>query len=213
MSNNPLLIAITGASGALYSLRLIQVLLQADRGVDLILSEPARVVLKQECHLDLQGDGEPVVSTLLDYFNLASIDSLDKKNGENLRHFGIKDWISPAASGSGGGRDMVICPCSMGTMARVRHGTSGNLIERAADVTIKERGRLIMVPRETPFSPIHLENMLALAKLGVTMLPAAPGFYNRPQSVQELVDFIVARILDQLGVAHDLIAPWPKVTN
>jgi flavin prenyltransferase len=213
MANNQLLIAITGASGALYGLRLIEMLLRADRRVDLIISDPARVVLKQECRLDLQGDGESIIDALLAYFNFSANDSLDIKKAKKLRHFAIKDWLSPVASGSGGGRAMVICPCSMGTLARVRHGISENLIERAADVTIKERGRLILVPRESPFSAIHLENMLFLTKLGVTILPAAPGFYNRPQSVQELVDFIVARLLDQLGVVHDLTPVWPKTAQ
>ncbi|MBF0382709.1 MAG: UbiX family flavin prenyltransferase [Magnetococcales bacterium] len=211
MANNPILVAITGASGAPYSLRLIEVLLKADRSVDLLLSDPARVVIKQECGLDLQGDGESVVKELLAYFNLEAIDSLDKKKSKMLQHFALKDWMSPAASGSGGKRDMVICPCSMGTLARVRHGISENLIERGADVTIKEQGRLIMVPRESPFSPIHLENMLALSRLGVIMLPAAPGFYNRPQSIAQLIDFIVGRILDRLEIVHNLNPAWPDV--
>ncbi len=210
MSNNPTLVAITGASGSRYGLRLVHYLLDAGRNVDLILSEPARTVIGQECALSLAGDGEPVVATLLDYFNSSGNDSSGEKKPGRLRHFGLKDWTAPAASGSGGRRDMVICPCSMGTLARVRHGISENLIERAADVTIKEAGRLIMVPRESPFSAIHLENMLALARLGATILPAAPGFYNRPQSVGELIDFIVARILDRLGVEHGLSRPWPE---
>lgn len=212
MSNNPnpLLVAITGASGALYSLRLIEALLGSGLAVDLLLSDPARVVLKQEALLELQGDGEPVVSTMLDYFNLPANDSLDRQYQKKLRHFALNDWMSPAASGSGGPRNMVICPCSMGTLARVRQGISDNLITRAADVTIKERGRLILVPRETPLSPIHLENMSELAKLGVTILPAAPGFYHRPQSVAELIDFVVARILNQLALPNELLAAWPK---
>jgi flavin prenyltransferase len=211
MANNPILVAITGASGALYSLRLVEMLLKADRCVDLLLSDPARVVIKQECGLELQGDGESVVIAVLAYFNLPANDTLDDKKLKMLRHFGLKEWISPVASGSGGRRDMVICPCSMGTLSRVRHGISENLIERGADVTIKEQGRLIMVPRESPFSPIHLENMLALAHLGVIMLPAAPGFYNRPQSIAELIDFIVGRILDRLEIAHNLNPAWPNI--
>ncbi|MBF0445943.1 MAG: UbiX family flavin prenyltransferase [Magnetococcales bacterium] len=213
MANNPILIAVTGASGALYSLRLIEMLLKSDRSVDLLLSDPARVVIKQECGLELQGDGESVVKAVLAFLKLPAIDSLDNIKSKRLQHFALKDWISPVASGSGGGRDMVICPCSMGTLARVRHGISENLIERGADVTIKEQGRLIMVPRESPFSPIHLENMLALSRLGVIMLPAAPGFYNRPQTVAELIDFIVGRILDRLEITHDLNPAWPNIAK
>jgi flavin prenyltransferase len=209
MSNNPILLAITGASGAQYSLRLIEMLLLADRSVDLLISDPARVVIKQECGLELNGDGDSVVSSLLTYFNSRAKHSLDSSKGEKLHHFGLNDWFSPVASGSGGGRDMVICPCSMGSLARVRHGMSGNLIERGADVTIKEQGRLILVPRESPFSPIHLENMLALSRLGVIILPAAPGFYHRPQSIDDIIDFIVARILDRLDVVHKLTPVWP----
>ncbi|MBF0193235.1 MAG: UbiX family flavin prenyltransferase [Magnetococcales bacterium] len=211
MPKNPILVAITGASGALYSLRLIELLLKADRSVDLLLSDPARVVIKQECGLELQGDGDNVVKDILAYFNSTANNSLDNKKSKTLKHYGLKDWISPVASGSGGRRDMVICPCSMGTLARVRHGISENLIERGADVTIKEQGRLIMVPRESPFSPIHLENMLALSRLGVIMLPAAPGFYNRPSTIDELIDFIVGRILDRLEIHHDLYKAWPNI--
>ncbi|MBF0454854.1 MAG: UbiX family flavin prenyltransferase [Magnetococcales bacterium] len=210
MSLNPLLLAFTGASGAPYGLRLMELLLQGGRAVDLILSNPARVVLKQECGLELHGDGPAVVDTLLDYFNSSAMNSLNDQKRGKLRHFALDDWYSPAASGSGGERIMVICPCSMGSLARIRHGLSGNLIERAADVTIKEGGRLILVPRESPYSTIHLDNMLALSKLGVTLLPASPGFYYRPDSIQALIDFVVARILNQLGVVHDLTPGWPE---
>ena len=118
--------------------------------------------------------------------------------------------MAPVASGGGAKtRAMVVCPCSMGTLAAIAHGLSDTLIERAADVQIKERRPLILVPREAPFSPIHLENMLQLARLGVVILPAAPGFYHRPERLEDLLDFIVARILEQLGIAHSLLPPWP----
>jgi 4-hydroxy-3-polyprenylbenzoate decarboxylase len=122
--------------------------------------------------------------------------------------FGDEEWTSPLASGSGAPRKMVVCPATMATLSAIANGASENLLERAADVVIKERGDLVIVPRETPFSAIHLENMLKLARLGVSILPANPGFYNRPTKVDELVDFIVARVLDQLGVAHRLSRRW-----
>ncbi|MBF0447772.1 MAG: UbiX family flavin prenyltransferase [Magnetococcales bacterium] len=210
MSNNPLLIAMTGASGARYGLRLIEVLLIGGQSVDLLISDPARVVLKQECDLSLVGEGDSVVEGVMGYFNRGGSPFFASQKKTNLRHFGLKDWMAPMASGSGGRRDMVICPCSMGTLARIRHGLSESLIERAADVMIKEGGRFVVVPRETPLSPIHLENMLALANLGVTILPASPGFYSGSQTVDGLVDFVVARILNRLGIAHSLLAGWPK---
>jgi 4-hydroxy-3-polyprenylbenzoate decarboxylase len=129
------------------------------------------------------------------------------KDGQ-LRVFGDEEWTSPVASGSGAPRRMVVCPASMATVSAIATGASENLLERAADVVIKESGRLVIVPRETPFSAIHLENMLKLSRLGVVILPANPGFYNRPTQVQEIVDFIVARVLDQLDVPHDLMARW-----
>lgn len=213
MSDYPLLVAMTGASGAAYGLRLVEVLLRKGHRVDLLLSDPARQVLRQECGLSLQEQEEAIVDTLAGYFNFSAKDSSDEKKKANLRYFALQDWEASVASGSGGRRPMVICPCSMGTLSRVRHGISGNLIERAADVTIKEQGRLIVVPREAPLSVIHLENMLALARMGVILLPAAPGFYHQPRSVQDLVDFVVARILNSLGLAQDLLPAWPSTAR
>ena len=125
-----------------------------------------------------------------------------------MRVYGDGEWTSPVASGSGAPRRMAVCPASMATVSAIACGASENLLERAADVVIKERGNLVIVPRETPFSPIHLENMLKLSRLGVTILPANPGFYNRPTQVEAMVDFIVARVLDQFGIANDLMARW-----
>ena len=121
---------------------------------------------------------------------------------------GKEDWFSPVASGSSAPQQMVICPCSTGTLSAVARGGCDNLIERAADVVLKERGQLLIVPREMPLSSIHLENMLTLSKLGVTVMPAAPGFYHKPNSIDDLVDFVVARILDHLNIAHDLTKRW-----
>ena len=125
-----------------------------------------------------------------------------------LRVFGREEWFAPPASGSNPPDAMVVCPCTMGTLASIANGLSQNLIERAADVVIKEGRKLVLVPRETPYSAIHLQNMLELARLGVCILPPNPGFYHHPQTVQDLIDFVVARILDQLGVPHALVARW-----
>ena len=125
-----------------------------------------------------------------------------------IRVYDKEDWMAPAASGSGAPTAMVVVPCSTGTLSAIASGACNNLIERAADVAIKERRQLILVPREAPFSSIHLENMLKLARLGVTIMPAAPGFYHEPKSIEDLVDFMVARILDHLGVEHELTSRW-----
>lgn len=190
-------LAITGASGAPYALRLLECLLAADRRVMVMVSAAARQVVAMECALELPAD--PAAARRL----LAG-----RYPGGELAVYGKEEWTAPPASGSNAPRAMVICPCSMGTLAAIAHGASDTLIERAADVAIKERRRLILVPRETPLSAIHLENMLKLARLGVTLLPASPGFYHRPTAVAEVVDFLVARLLDHLDVPHRLTARW-----
>ncbi|MEO5378982.1 MAG: UbiX family flavin prenyltransferase [Magnetococcus sp. DMHC-6] len=197
LQNSPITVAMTGASGAWYGLRLLEGLLAARQRIDLLISDAALTVLEHECRLgwmttDLARRQEQILS----YFMVGE---------DKIRHYGNTDWFAPMATGSGKVSKMVICPCSMGTLAAIAHGLSDNLIERAADVVIKERGQLIIVPRETPFSAIHLENMLTLAKLGVTILPACPGFYQGPETIRDLVDFIVARILSQLGIRHGII--------
>jgi len=192
-------VAFTGASGAQYGLRLVQCLLQQDAEVFVVFSQAARVVIGTETELKLPpgtGEGE---SSLRDYLGVTA---------GRLTVCGLEQWTSPIASGSGAPHQMVVCPCSTGTLSAIAAGASNNLIERAADVAIKEGRKLILVPREAPFSAIHLENMLKLARLGVVVLPASPGFYHQPRSVSDLVDFVVARILDQLGVAHTLVKRW-----
>lgn len=191
-------LAWTGASGAPYGLRLLQQLLAADYQVFLLMSSAAKVVLATETDLQLPG-GKEAGAFLARHFQV---------DPEQLRLCGREEWLSPVASGSAAPKQMVICPCSTGTLASIAMGLSDNLIERAADVVIKERGQLILVPRETPLSAIHLEAMLKLARLGVTLLPAAPGFYHHPTSIEQLVDFIVGRILDQLGIAQNLVSRW-----
>lgn len=192
-------LAWTGASGAPYGLRLLESLLRADYQVFLMISSAARVVLATEQGLQLSANGEKAKAQLLAQFSEVA--------GE-LIVLGKDEWFSPPASGSAAPKQMVICPCSTGTLAAVATGMSNNLLERAADVILKERGQLILVPRETPFSAIHLEHMLSLSRLGATIMPAAPGFYHNPKSVEDLVDFMVARILDHLGVEHELTNRW-----
>ncbi|MEW7864513.1 flavin prenyltransferase UbiX [Aeromonas diversa] len=192
-------LALTGASGAPYALRLLECLVQADYRVYVLASSAARVVLKTEQGIDWPASPQALSARLCaDY---------GAREGQIVA-CGKEEWFSPVASGSAAPKQMVVCPCSMGTVSAIAHGASDNLIERAADVIIKERGQLILVPRETPFSAIHLENMLSLARLGVTIMPAAPGFYHEPRSIDDLVDFMVARVLDHLGVEHTLCQRW-----
>ena len=204
-------LALTGASGAVYGLRLLACLLQAGRGVRLLLSDAARVVMEQECGLVCRGDGAAVVDSLAVFYRGAFYQERfpGPLSLAGVRHHGLHDWGAPMASGSVDRRAMVICPCSMGTLAAVAHGLSDSLIERAADVALKERWPLVLVPREAPLSSIHLENMLRLSRAGAILLPAAPGFYHRPQTVGALVDFVVARVLDQLRVPHRLLPRGP----
>ena len=190
-------LALTGASGMAYGIRLLECLLQAGCRVDLLVSQAARIVARQEMDLALPGDN----AALADYFH-------DRFPGGELRAYGEREWFAPAASGSNPADAMVVCPCTMGSLAAIAHGLADNLVERAADVMLKEKRPLVLVPRETPFSLIHLRNMTALAEAGATILPANPGFYHRPESVQGVVDFVVARVLDQLGVEHTLMARW-----
>lgn len=192
-------LAWTGASGLNYGLRLLDSLLAAGCRVDLLVSQTARIVAKQELDLSLPSSSTELVAVLKARHPEAP--------GE-LRAYGRDEWFAPAASGSNPADAMVVCPCTMGSLAAIAHGLADNLIERAADVMLKEKRRLILVPRETPFSLIHLRNMTQLAEAGATILPANPGFYHRPETVEQVVDFIVARILDQLGVAHSLMARW-----
>ncbi len=197
--HNTVALAVTGASGSGYALRLLELLLQADRRVWLMLSDASRVVMEMEQGITLPGSVDEVASVLQERFGATA---------EQLSLFGPQQWMAPVASGSGGPASMVVCPCSMGTLSAIAHGSSDNLLERAADVMLKERRQLILVPRETPYSTIHLENMLKLSRLGATLLPANPGFYQQPQGIDDLIDFVVARILDQLGIEQSLVPPW-----
>jgi 4-hydroxy-3-polyprenylbenzoate decarboxylase len=196
---NTVTLALSGASGMAYGLRLLECLLAADLNVYLLVSQAAHLVAKQELGVALPARASDLEHQLSE--------GLNARDGQ-LRVFGREDWNAPVASGSNPADAMVVCPCSMGTLASIANGLSDNLIERAADVMLKEQRKLILVPREAPFSTLHLENMLKLSRMGAVILPANPGFYHRPQSVDDIIDFIVARILDQLGIQHALMTPW-----
>lgn len=196
---NTVTLALTGASGMAYGLRLLECLLAADLDVHLLVSQAAHVVAKQELGIALPARASDLERQLAE--------GLRARDGQ-LRVYGREDWYAPVASGSNAADAMVVCPCSMRTLAAIAHGLADSLIERAADVMLKEQRKLILVPRETPFSALHLENMLRLARMNAVILPANPGFYHHPQSIESLIDFVVARILDQLGVQHALVARW-----
>ena len=195
----PIALALTGASGSAYGLRLLECLLQAGRPVYLMISQAAQVVLRMEAGLEVPSRAAEAEGFFNERFAAAP---------GQLRVFGRQQWMAPVASGSNPPQAMVVCPCTTGTLAGIAAGTSANLIERAADVALKERRQLILVVRETPFSEIHLENMLRLTRMGAVIMPANPGFYHNPQTVAGVVDFIVARVLDHLGVAQDLLPRW-----
>ena len=198
--NKTICLALTGASGMPYGLRLLEHLLAAGCRVQLLYSQAAQVVARQEMDLELPSRPAETKAALL-----ARYPAVDP---EKLVVFGREEWFAPVASGSNPPDAMVICPCSMGTLAAIAQGLADNLIERAADVVLKEGRKLILVPRETPLSAIHLENMLRLARAGAVILPPSPGFYHRPENVAEVVEFVVARVLDQLAVPHALMQRW-----
>ncbi len=199
MHRRALALAMTGASGMPYGLRLLEMLLLSGETVYLMVSSPARLVMEQETDLKLPSRPAEIKAALEERY---------KTRPRQLHVFGKEEWSAPLASGSSVPRAMVVCPCTSGTLASIASGNSRNLIERAADVVLKERQKLLLVPREMPFSALHLENMLRLARLGVIIMPPNPGFYHRPKSIQELVDFVVARILDHLGIDQRLVPAW-----
>jgi 4-hydroxy-3-polyprenylbenzoate decarboxylase len=192
-------LAITGASGVQYGLRLLQCLVELDAQVLLMVSRAAQVVIATETDLRLPGAPDAMETFLSELFNA--------REGQ-IKVYGREQWMAPVASGSGAPSAMVVCPCSTGTLSAIACGASNNLIERAADVALKERRQLLLVPREAPYSEIHLEHMLKLTRMGAVIVPASPGFYQKPQSVEEMVDFIVARLLSQLGYEQTLLPRW-----
>lgn len=195
----PISLAITGASGADYGLRLLECLLQAQCRVYLMVSKAAQVVVSLESGFTIPAQPAAAEALLSERFGAAPA---------QLKVFGREQWTAPVASGSNAPRAMIVAPCSTGTLSAIACGASNNLIERAADVMLKERRQLILMIRETPLSSIHLENMLRLSRLGVTIMPASPGFYQRPREIGELVDFMVARVLDHLSIEHLMTRRW-----
>ncbi len=192
-------LALTGASGAVYSQRLLELLLKQGMTVHLMVSAAARILFSDELDWTLPSRASDVHKFLVNEFNCEP---------ELLQVYGEQQWSSPLASGSHKIATMIICPCTMGTLSSIACGSSDNLINRAADVMIKEDRKLIIVPRETPFSAIHLENMLKLARLGVCVLPPNPGFYYKPTALSDIVDFVVAKILEQANIDHNLQPRW-----
>lgn len=196
---NTITLAFTGASGLPYGMRLLECLLNSGKTVWLLYSQAAQIVAQQEMNLHLPASPSACQQFLCERFHVSP---------QQLRVFGKDEWFAPPASGTNPADAMIICPASMGVVAAIAHGTSDHLIERAADVAIKERRPLIIVPREAPLSALHLENLLSLAKLGAIILPPAAGFYHHPQTLQDIIDFVVARILDQLRIPHQLMPKW-----
>jgi len=189
-------LALTGGSGAPYTLRLAKHFFEKKIPFAFLVTAAGHTVLETETGLSFPK------------FDTDTIRLVLSDPGENLYYFAQDDWFAPVASGTGAPETMIVCPASMGFIGRVAHGIASNLVERAADVQLKEGRKLIMVPRETPLSPIHLENMLTLSKLGVTMLPASPGFYHGPETIDDLVNFIAAKVLDAAGMEHDIGKKW-----
>ncbi len=199
IDNKQIALALTGASGAVYSQRLLDILLGQGFTVHLMVSAAARILFSDELGWTLPSRASDVHKFLVNEFEC---------DPELLKVYGEQQWHSPLASGSHSVGVMIICPCTMGTLSSIASGSSDNLINRAADVMIKENRKLIIVPRETPFSAIHLENMLKLSRLGVCILPPNPGFYFKPTQLTEIVDFVVGKILDQAGIAQTITPRW-----
>ena len=193
----PYIVAITGASGILYGVRLLQTLAAQKIPVEFVISDTARIVAKEELGIDLSGirNGREICERL-------------GSDATTIHFHDFKDFSAPIASGSYPTEGMVVVPCSMGTLGRIAHGYSEDVLLRAADVVLKEKKKLILVPRETPLNLIHVKNFELLIQAGATILPANPSFYTRPQSVEQVVDTVVARVLDHLGVAHQLVHRW-----
>ncbi len=199
MSRRRIALALTGASGAPYGLRLLECLVAAGVEVHLMVSKPGQVVLGLETDLAVPGRPAEIARFFTERYGAAP---------GQIHCYGQDQWTAPVASGSAVPEAMVVCPCTTATVAAVAGGASRGLIERAADVVLKERRRLVLVVRETPFSEIHLENMLRLARMGAVVMPANPAFYHRPEDIADLVDFMVARVLDHLQVEHALGPRW-----
>jgi len=199
MAMKSVLLAMTGASGAIYGLRLGKELLNSGAHLTILISATGFQVIREETAIDFKGGSGDVLQALVTHFS---------PEPGRLDYFAEDDFFAPVASGSSAPDAMVICPCTMGTLSRIACGNSGTLLERCADVMIKERRPLALVPRETPLSDIHLENMLKVSRMGVRIVPAMPAFYHRPESVDDLVAFVVGKTLDSLGIGNSLYKRW-----
>jgi len=198
-SKRVIALALTGASGVQYGFRLLECLLASKATVYLMISKAAQIVIGMETEMSLPARARDIQAALIEKYHC---------DDQQLSVFGEDEWTAPVASGSSCVDSMVVCPCSMGALSSIATGASNNLIERAADVILKERKKLIVVPRESPYSDIHLENMLKLSRMDAVIVDANPGFYNKPESIDDLVDFVVAKILDQLRIENILQPRW-----
>ena len=192
-------LAITGASGSIYGLNLLSHLIKYYEQVHLLISDAGRIVLATEMDLKLAESPNKIQSVITDYLSC---------DPEKIKVYAKENWYSPIASGSAAPMQMVICPASMGCVSAIATGASNNLMERAADVVLKEKGQLIILPREMPLSTIHLRNLLSLSEAGATIMPACPGYYNNPKSIDDLADFVSSRVLNHLGIDNQLNQPW-----
>jgi len=199
MSKLSVTLIMTGASGAQYGLKLLEQLVIAGVSINLLISKAGKIVIKTETDLKLPSRGTEIVEFFTDKHGASS---------DQIKYYEREQWMAPIASGSGVADATVVCPCTTGTLSSIAVGSSRNLLERAADVALKERKKLILVVRETPFSDIHLENMLKLSRMGAIIMPANPGFYQHPQTLDDVMNFMVARILDHLELPHDLVPIW-----
>jgi len=199
MSYKNITLIITGASGAQYALRLLEQLVIAQKNITLLISRPGQIVINSETEISIPSRASEIQSYFTDLY---------KAKPDQIKVYEKEQWMAPVASGSGVGDATIVCPCTMGTLSSIAVGSSKSLLERAADVAIKERKKLILVVRETPFSDTHLENMLKLSRMDVVIMPANPGFYHQPKTLDDIVDFMVARILDHLQISHELVPKW-----
>ncbi len=202
--NREITLGITGASGAIYAINLLKHLVKYYNKVYLVISDAGRVVLATELGINLPESPLKIQEVLVKYCQ----SSLEQNSIGNIEVFSKENWFSPIASGSAAPKQMVVCPASMGCVSAIANGASNNLLERAADVVLKEKGQLILLPREMPYSTIHLKNLLSLSEMGVTIMPASPAYYNKPQSLDDLADFVSARILDHLKIDNELVPAW-----
>ncbi len=192
-------LAITGASGAFYAINLLKHLVNHYQNIHLVISDAGRIVLATEMGLELPESPKKIQIALTKYCQTSS---------EIITAYSKENWFSPIASGSAAPKQMVICPASMGCISAIASGASNNLMERAADVVLKEKGQLILLPREMPYSTIHLKNLLTLSEAGATIMPASPGFYNKPENLDDLANFVSARVLDHLKIENEIVSAW-----